>query len=471
MTNFHQTHRRINPHGLAGGLLAAAAMLPLAAPGQPAAGAPTAPPDGRKKPAWLTEASVGIKESYDDNVYLSGVAPVAAIIPNGGVAAQKNHSSWVSTVSPRVGFNLAPLLGDQSLLQSLLLSYAGDYVIYEDANTESHYDHRLGTEIKGRVCDFSFKIANTATVIQGSTLGVSFPSGLSAFNTAILRERREQEQERNNILLLYDQEKWFVRAVSSLLFYNLDTAPLPGSDYKGYQNYSSRYDVNGGLDFGWKVAPKLAVTLGCRDGAQYQQQFPLAVDKYGQSGSSDYQRVLPGLEGQPLSWLDVKLQGGPDFRRYGGNAPVNNDSQTTYYGEAVVTATFSPQDTLSVNYKQWQWVSSIGEVPYFDSNYDLNYKHRFNDKLTGSLGARLQESDYTSANALSGPADAPDSITKLRKDLLYTFSAGVQYAVTPHLSTQLGYALDLGRNAQSGISDAARVFNHQLVSLGVLFAF
>jgi opacity protein-like surface antigen len=165
------------------------------------------------------------------------------------------------------------------------------------------------------------------------------------------------------------------------------------------------------------------------------------------------------------------LQGGPDFRRYGGNAPVNNDSQTTYYGEAVVTATFSPQDTLSVNYKQWQWVSSIGEVPYFDSNYDLNYKHRFNDKLTGSLGARLQESDYTSANALSGPADAPDSITKLRKDLLYTFSAGVQYAVTPHLSTQLGYALDLGRNAQSGISDAARVFNHQLVSLGVLFAF
>ncbi len=432
---------------------------------------PAAAPNGWQKPAWLTDLSLGAKESYDDNVYLYGVAPVSAVVPGGGTLAQKNYSSWVTTVSPKVGFNFAPLLGDQSVFKALILSYAGDYVLYEDAASQDHNDHRIGTEVRGQTGDFSFKMANSFTVIDGSKYGVSYPSGLNAYSTSILRERLEQEQDRNSIVLKYDQEKWFVRAASSLLFYNLDTAQLPSSEYKGYQNYSSRYDVNGGLDFGYKVEKNLAVTLGYRDGSQYQQAFPLAVDKYGQSASSDYQRVLLGLEGQPAGWLDVKLQGGPDFRRYGSTAPVNDDNLTTYYGEAAVTATMSPQDTLSFNYRQWQWVSSIGEVPYFDSTYDLNYKHKFNDKLTGNLGARLLGSDYTSGNALSGPASDPVSVTKLRNDLLYTFSGGVEYAFTPHLSAQLGYSYDLGRSAQDGVSDAGRVFNHQLVSLGVVFAF
>ena len=80
---------------------------------------------------------------------------------------------------------------------------------------------------------------------------------------------------------------------------------------------------------------------------------------------------------------------------------------TTYYGEATLTATITKQDTLSFNYRQWQWVSSIGEVPYFDSTYDLNYKHKFNDKLSVNCEGRLLGSDYTSGDTLSGPVYSP----------------------------------------------------------------
>ena len=36
---------------------------------------PAAVSSGWEKPAWLTDLSVGVKESYDDNIFLSGAAP------------------------------------------------------------------------------------------------------------------------------------------------------------------------------------------------------------------------------------------------------------------------------------------------------------------------------------------------------------------------------------------------------------
>ena len=92
-----------------------------------------------QRPAWLTEASVGLKESYDDNVFLSGVGtPPHYLLPAGSVAALKDVSSWVTTVSPKLDVNFAPLLGDQKTLQTLSLAYASDFVIYHDQNSESY---------------------------------------------------------------------------------------------------------------------------------------------------------------------------------------------------------------------------------------------------------------------------------------------------------------------------------------------
>ena len=45
-----------------------------------------------QKPVWLTDLSLGVKESYDDNVFVSGVTPnnlPPYVTPPGSVAAPK----------------------------------------------------------------------------------------------------------------------------------------------------------------------------------------------------------------------------------------------------------------------------------------------------------------------------------------------------------------------------------------------
>jgi len=80
-----------------------------------------------------------------------------------------------------------------------------------------------------------------------------------------------------------------------------------------------------------------------------------------------YQRVLLGLEGKLSSWLSLKVAAGPDFRDYNPNAAVNNLNPIYPFVEGTVTATITPNQSLSFYTKEWQWVSSAGLVPYYDS--------------------------------------------------------------------------------------------------------
>jgi opacity protein-like surface antigen len=221
--------------------------------------------------------------------------------------------------------------------------------------------------------------------------------------------------------------------------------------------------VNGGADLGYKVTPQLALTLGYRYGHQYQQQYSFSP----YSSSSDYQRVLAGIEGNPWSWLSVKIQGGPDFRSYQGDSathttPVNDLHPVKYFGEALITATFAPENTLTFKTKSWQWVSGLGKTPYFDSAYELVWHRRLMDKLALDLGGKILDWDFNSGNLP----------TCRRNDLQYTTSAGLGYAVNSHVSITLAGVLNWGRNAESDVTNpGARQFNQQLISLGTQWKF
>src|SRR5205807_761702 len=105
------------------------------------------------KPAWLTDLSLGIKEGYDSNVYLSGADQK---YPPKNSRSLKDISSWVTTLSPKIGFNFAPLLGDQKVIQTLTFAYAPDYSIYTNQSSETNDTHRFNTALKGKTGDFSF---------------------------------------------------------------------------------------------------------------------------------------------------------------------------------------------------------------------------------------------------------------------------------------------------------------------------
>jgi hypothetical protein len=416
------------------------------------------------KPAWLTDCSIGIKESYDNNVFLSGVSPqylpASYTVPAGSVAALKDRSSWITSVSPKIGFNFAPLIGNTNF-QTLSLAYAPDLVAYHEQPTENYTAHRVLAAAKIKTEPVTFSADDNFVYVDGSGMGPVYPGALySAFATTADRERRRQIQDRANVSIQYDSEHFFVRPTASLLYYDLMTAQL---DLAGYQNYADRADVNGGVDFGYKLTPKFAVTAGWRYGRQYQQQY--AFSKY--SSSSDYQRALFGVEGSPWKWLSVKIQSGPDFRSYDGNSathttPVGNRHPVRYYGEALATVIFAPENTLTFRYKLWEWVAGTGKVPYADGTYELNYHWQPAKKIAFDLGGKFSDWDYSSGNLP----------TCKRDDLFFDATAGVSYAVNNHVSISLSTSLDWGGNAKSGVTNPKnREFDRQLVSLGTQWKF
>ena len=409
-----------------------------------------------QKPAWLTDLALGVKETYDNNIF--GVSGLAA----------KEQGSWITTVSPKIGFNFAPFLGDQTVVKALTFGYAPEFATYHDEPSESYTAHRLVNTLKGKADAFSFDMENSFNYINGSDEGHTWSppyNVASAFASAAVRERRDQFQDKGKIAFQYDWDDWFIRPTASLLYYDLHTnfKTTPGE-----LNFADRYDANGGVDFGYKIDPQMALTLGYRYGHQYQQQYPTAIDPLHLSSSSDYQRMLVGFEGKPWKWLTASIQAGPDFRDYPGNTathttPLNDKTPVKYYGEAGLRADITPQDALSFKYKQWQWVSSLGKLPVYESLFDLGYHRKLNDKLSLDLGARLLSGDQTSGN----------TATSLRNDWLYNITAGFTYNFTKSLSANLSYSANLARNYQDYgiVNPQYREFTQHLVSLGAQFKF
>jgi len=236
---------------------------------------------------------------------------------------------------------------------------------------------------------------------------------LNAYAATPPREHRQQVNGNATFACEYDHDNWFISPVASLLYWDMMTRL---HDVTRYLNYANRYDVNGGADFGYRVEPRLAITLGYRYGHQYQEQF--SFTRY--SSSSNYQRVLLGIEGKPWKWLNVDIHAGPDFRDYPQDTashitPVTDKHPVTYYGEANLTATLTSRDTITFKYKQWMFVSQLGNIPYFDSTYQLSYQRKWNNRLTLDLVGAILSSDYTSGNLPSSRRD----------DYEYSVSAGL----------------------------------------------
>jgi hypothetical protein len=456
---------------------ALAAVLPATIQAQDKTAATPLPAEPFSLPAWMPDLAAGVKEGFDNN--LLGVSGYG-LRPKG---------SLFTTLSPRIGFNFIPLLGDQKTLQTLSLTYTPDFSIYYNAPQEDNDAHKVGNVIKGKSGDFSFALDNAFLYIEGSgtapTYAVNQLSAASEndkfrnfYAFAMPRERRTQIQDRANAVLQYDWGSFFLRPAASLLYYDLDTDlrnTAAGLGNVGYQNFPDRYDLNGGADFGYKVAPPVAATLGYRHGHQYQEQFSVAASPTDRHyASSDYQRLLLGLEGK-WNWLTYKLAGGPDFRSYNSMAPVYDFHPIKYYGEAAISAKISDGQSVTFNYKQWQWVSATGLVPYYDSTFALNYHWNATKKLGLDVGGRILEADFTGGNENTRQVAAQNA--SLRDDRLYSILAGVNYAFSTHLNASLNYSYDLGANVLGNLPAALaatsrfRDYSHQSVAVGVQYKF
>jgi hypothetical protein len=460
--------RKARVHAATFCLLTAAAVAPPAKADMAATNstAMATPSPAWKKPVWLTDLSGGVSESYDDNVLrVSGLG-------------MPEQYSWVTSVSARAGVNFAPLLGAQSPFKFLTLVYAPDVNIYHNAPQETYSAQRVIDVIQAATGNFSFDLENTFLDNIGSRVAPTYALNQTSntndryrnfYAYAAPRERRSQIQDRGAVSLQYDWQNFFIRPTASTIYYDLNTVFHNNTvaPYIGYQNFPDRYDANGGADTGYRLTPRLAMLLGYRYGYQYQEQFSETISPKDRHYSSNhYQRALIGLEGNLWSWLNVKALGGADFRNYNSMAAVSDPHPIYPYAEAVVTATLTTNQTLTFSTKEWQWLSSAGLVPYYDSSYALTYHWNADRQLGLDLGEKI-----LNANFMDGD-DTIGTEPSRRNDIEYSFVGGVTYAFTANFNANVSYNLNLGRNLLTGAIEAGyRNFDNNVVTVGIQYKF
>ena len=433
------------------------------------AGTPSAP--SWTKPDWLADLSISAKESYDDNVI--GVSGLSL----------RAQSSWVNALSAKLGANLVPLLGNKDFA-ALSLTYNPERFTYDNAPSENYTAHRLNGVVRWKQDSLSVGIDEAFLYNDGNKYATTYAlnqlGGAAAdqndkyrnnYAHSVARERRNQIQDRYTVFLQYDAGSFFFRTISTLIDYDLNTYLFNTSvaPYKGYQDYVSRYDLNGVADLGYKLLPNLAFTLGYRVGEQQQDQFALAINSDRHFSSNNYQRVLLGLEGKPTTWLTLKLSAGPDFRSFNPNTPITDLKTTRFYGEGTATATLPYDQSLTLGYKQYVFVSSTGLVPYTDTTISLVYHRNLTKALGVDAGIKYLEANYTLGDDTAGSAPS------LRDDVDYGASAGITYAVTKQFVVSASFSYDAGRNNLGSLPakyfPGYRDFTHSVTGVSAQYRF
>ncbi len=436
---------------LAGASVGHAQTAPLST-AAPQPGSKASSPDewGLTLPNWLTAASVSATEGTDSNIY--GVSSNLA-----GHPAIANISSSYTTLSASFTVNLLADSGprDSSFLKTLTVAYSADYIEYTAVAREDNLRNNLTFDSAGSSGAWSFSIDNPLLYVDGSREDQLF-NYYNNLGYGVVRERRNQIQERNTSFLRYDAAGWFVRAVDSATYYNLlIDQHNPVGAYKGYANWINRDDVNAGLDLGFKITPDFAFVAGWRLGSQTQAHpYYSLVDV-----DNTYNRALLGFEGKPFSWLQAQLLTGPDFRRYSDTAHpgIAAPRHTWLFLQGQLTATFTPADTLTASEKVWHFVSSAGTSSIQETVENLTYKHVFSKELSASVGLKELGHRY----------DFPT----VRDDWTTSIPVDVTYALTRNLTVSADYSATTGHSHYPVALTPGQSFEDNIVSLTLKVSF
>lgn len=394
---------------------------------------------------WSLNASLTLKETFDSNVYLQDAAPNPAI-PN---AAQPKQESFVTSVTPMVGFAFKPGAGF-----NVSGSYAPEMVEFHAEPSESHVAHRAGLLFNGVVRKVTWQMQNSFTWIDGEREGLTFgaPGGAPAIGGIPIRDRREVLIYRNSFGAFHNYESWFFRPALSSYIHDFHTIQRDPAVFPFYQNYVDRNDFNFGLDVGYRAFKDGFAFVAYRFGWQHEQSLPPGSFDY----SNEYQRLLVGYEGKVTDWWKLNLFIGPDWRNYNHRTPPGFDPDpVNLFIDGAAVFTLGARDTLTLTVKQFEQPAFGTPSAYEDITYDLLWRHRFNAKFSGTTGLRAYGGDW----------EAPVR----REDWIYTASAALSYTHDRHFSADLAWSYDW---AESKVPNTpGREFTRHLVSIAVRYAF
>ncbi|MCX5788125.1 MAG: hypothetical protein NTX64_06400 [Elusimicrobia bacterium] len=390
------------------------------------------------KGPWSFTAGAAVKESYDSNVLLQAKGD------------QARRKAWVTAVAP--GLGAAYSAGPEFKAAG---SYGADVVRYHEQSSENNVTHRGALTLSGKSGDTAWESPNSLTWIDGSKDGPAFTGGgaIPAVGGIPIRDRRAALVYRDSIKLTQTMGRWFARPVFTSYVHDFRTAQYTASGaHAGYENYVSRYEVNGGLDAGFAVREKTWAVLGYRVGRQHQGLLLGADSPY----SNTYHRFLAGAEGEPTSWLKVNVLAGPELRRAYAGAPAGfQRNRTRWYYDASLTLTPAAADSVAASARRYEQPAFSSQSAYEDVTYALTWQHKFCDRLAASAGFKVY------AGLWQPPVQ--------RRDWIYTPSLSLSGSLDKHLSADLAYSYDWVSSAVANADN--REFRRHMASAGVKYAF
>src|SRR5208282_3832476 len=242
---------------------------------------------------------------------------------------------------------------------------------------------------------------NTFTYIDGNRYGPIFgrinpgsSQDVPAIGGIPLRDRRAAFIYRGGFKLTYSIGDFFIRPVLSAYVHDFRTVqeqepPAPSHEY--YENYVSRQDVNGGVDFGYDAGKKTYLVLGYRYGRQDQGKLLGVNSPY----DSSYNRILLGVEGSPASWIKLALLGGPEIRDWASATPVGFDrNRIDWWVDGTVTVIPDKNDTVTFLYRRFTQPAFSSQSIYDDITYSATWKHTFNKHFSANAGMQLYVGDW-----------------------------------------------------------------------------
>jgi len=406
------------------------------------------------------KVDVGVKETYDSNVFLQDNEPlsanVAAALAAGLRPVEASKGSLVTSILPKLvlDFKACPEF-------NLSLGYAPEIVDYHSASSEDYVTHRGTMNFTGKIGEATWELLNSVTYIDGSKEGPAFarPDDIPAIGGIPLRDRREAFIDRNSFRFTQPVGKWFFRPVASVYVHDFKTDQHANTHTAlySYENYIDRQEVSCGLDIGYEIFKDIHLVAGYRYGQQSQFKLLAAKSPY----SNDYQRFLLGVEGKPTSWLKLAVLAGPDERDFQHRTPVGFDrNKNLYYLDFSATATPTKEDTVTLKSMRYEQPAFSSFSMYEDAKTDLSWKHQFTEQFAATLGFTLYIGDW--------------QLPAKRNDWMYTPSLALNYAFDKHLSAEFAYSYDWVDSRISSTIERytkSHEFTRSLASFGMKYSF
>lgn len=293
------------------------------------------------------------------------------------------------TFAAGIGFGFALPTNNPSVC-SAKLGYAGETVRFDGRSSEDFTTHRLSLAAQVTRPGLKFSLDGSTLYVdgdRGTPVSVSTTNGNS---TAIWRERREQLQHRLKLQATLEQGTRFFRSTATVLDYDYRTVVQPG-----HVTFADRSDRNLGADFGWKLSPRSAWTVGARIGEQSQDTIPLPNGEF--EYSNKYRRLVVGWEGKAAAQTTVSFAAGPDFRHYDGNVDprvfIGRDRASLWF-EGNLATKLAANLSLTAKTVRMYWLSSTGKSAYIDTNFETSLNWEIAPSSTFRFSAKAHRCDY-----------------------------------------------------------------------------